>query len=249
MNINTVGDNEVTGTLRQSMGLVAAVDAVFTELGDKGLAHTHQPCVGAEATLAGAVAGIRDSDWVFWGRQVNAAALKRGLPLERLISHQLRSDAAAEIAALNIVAATSGPATRMPHAVGMAWAGRQDGVVALCELGDQAVSDGDFHCGVNFAGVMNAPVVFVVRSEGNIPVYARAAGYGVAGALVDGTDGTLVKAAVEEAADRARNGGGPTLIEARIARGQAVATLADMSFHDDAVQAALAVAARSVNPS
>jgi pyruvate dehydrogenase E1 component alpha subunit len=119
-------------------------------------------------------------------------------------------------------------ATHVPHAAGLAWGKKLRGedVVAMAFFGDGATSEGAFHEGVNFAAVMNAPVVFVCNNNGwaiSTPLEAqtraqtladKAIGYGIPGVRVDGLDVLAVYEAAREAVDRARSGGGPTLIEA-----------------------------------
>jgi pyruvate dehydrogenase E1 component alpha subunit len=204
--------------LKGVVALTAAIDSQMTRLSEAGLIAPHQACTGEEAALVGAVAAMEAQDWIFWGRQVNVAALWRGLSVSNLFSQALFGGLESEIAALNIVNVTHGPASRLPHAVGLAWAAKNDGVVALCELGDGALSDGDFHVGVNFAGVMNAPVVFVVRSGGDVRVSERAEGYGVRSMIVQSEDAETVRRGVAEAADLARQGEGPTLVELQVSR-------------------------------
>ena len=123
-------------------------------------------------------------------------------------------------------------ATWIPKAAGIAYASKAsgDGAVTLCTFGDGATSKGDFHEGANFAAVHRLPVVLVCENNGyaiSVPLRlqsggsslaARAAGYGIPGVAVDGTDVPACYAAVREAVDRARAGEGPTLIEARIWR-------------------------------
>jgi TPP-dependent pyruvate/acetoin dehydrogenase alpha subunit len=98
--------------------------------------------------------------------------------------------------------------------------------VALAFCGEGTASEGDFHTALNFSGVLNTPTIFMLRNNGyaistpesvqtRAPSLAiRAEGYGIAGVRIDGTDLLMVVKAVRDAADRARNGGGPTLIEA-----------------------------------
>jgi 2-oxoisovalerate dehydrogenase E1 component alpha subunit len=123
-------------------------------------------------------------------------------------------------------------ATWIPKAAGIAYASRVrgDGAVTLCTFGDGATSKGDFHEGLNFAAVHRLPVVFVCENNGYAisvplarqtanPVLAdRAAGYGVQGVRVDGTDVPACYATARRAVARARAGDGPTLIEGRIWR-------------------------------
>ncbi|MBJ7599985.1 MAG: 2-oxoisovalerate dehydrogenase [Candidatus Nephthysia bennettiae] len=123
-------------------------------------------------------------------------------------------------------------ATWIPKAAGIAYASKLqgDGAVTLCTFGDGATSKGDYHEGLNFAAVHRLPVVFVCENNGyaiSVPLRlqsggeslaARAAGYGMAGETVDGTDVPACYQVAREAVARARAGEGPTLIEARIWR-------------------------------
>jgi 2-oxoisovalerate dehydrogenase E1 component alpha subunit len=123
-------------------------------------------------------------------------------------------------------------ASWIPKAAGIAYAARlqkQDTVV-LCTFGDGATSQGEFHEGVNFAAVHRLPVVFVCENNSyaisvpirlqtaNPDIADRAAGYGITGVTVDGTDVPVCFAATKEAVARARSGDGPTLIDAKIWR-------------------------------
>ncbi|MBB0247342.1 pyruvate dehydrogenase (acetyl-transferring) E1 component subunit alpha, partial [Streptomyces alkaliphilus] len=119
-------------------------------------------------------------------------------------------------------------ATQLPHAVGLARAARLrgDDVVALAMVGDGGTSEGDFHEALNFAAVWRAPVVFLVQNnrfaisvplakQTAAPTLAhKAVGYGMPGRLVDGNDAPAVHEVLVEAVERARSGGGPTLVEA-----------------------------------
>ncbi|HET7339762.1 MAG TPA: thiamine pyrophosphate-dependent dehydrogenase E1 component subunit alpha, partial [Candidatus Dormibacteraeota bacterium] len=119
-------------------------------------------------------------------------------------------------------------ASWIPKAAGIAYAAKLKGEtsVVLCTFGDGATSQGVFHEGVNFAAVHRLPVVFVCENNSyaisvpirlqmaNPDVADRAAGYGIAGVTVDGTDVPACFAASREAVARARRGEGPTLIDA-----------------------------------
>jgi 2-oxoisovalerate dehydrogenase E1 component alpha subunit len=123
-------------------------------------------------------------------------------------------------------------ASWVPKAAGIAYAAklRGEGTVTLCTFGDGATSQGAFHEGVNFAAVHRLPIVFVCENNGyaisvpirlqmqNPNVADRAAGYGMAGVTVDGTDVPASFAACREAVARARRGEGPTLVDAKIWR-------------------------------
>jgi 2-oxoisovalerate dehydrogenase E1 component subunit alpha len=123
-------------------------------------------------------------------------------------------------------------ASWIPKAAGIAYAARlqKQDVVVLCTFGDGATSQGEFHEGVNFAAVHRLPVVFVCENNSyaisvpirlqtaNPDIADRAAGYGILGVTVDGTDVPACYAAAKEAVERARSGEGPTLIDAKIWR-------------------------------
>jgi 2-oxoisovalerate dehydrogenase E1 component alpha subunit len=123
-------------------------------------------------------------------------------------------------------------ASWIPKAAGIAYASKlkKDGSVTLCTFGDGATSQGEFHEGVNFAAVHKLPVVFVCENNSyaisvpirlqtaNANIADRAAGYGIPGVTVDGTDVPASYAACTDAVARARRGEGPTLIDAKIWR-------------------------------
>ncbi|AQQ53039.1 thiamine pyrophosphate-dependent dehydrogenase E1 component subunit alpha [Planococcus lenghuensis] len=127
-----------------------------------------------------------------------------------------------------ILTGSSPVTTQLPHAVGVALAGKMTGedFITFTTLGEGSSNQGDFHEGLNFAGVHKLPVVTVVENNKyaiSVPldrqvaakqVSDRAAGYGMPGETVDGNDPLEVYRSVKAAADRARRGEGPSLIEA-----------------------------------
>jgi 2-oxoisovalerate dehydrogenase E1 component alpha subunit len=133
---------------------------------------------------------------------------------------------------LKIAPVSIAVATWIPKAAGIAYASklRGEGSVVLCTFGEGASSQGDFHEGVNFAATHQLPVVFLCENNGyaiSVPIRLqmrnpniadRAAGYGIPGVTVDGTDVPAAFAACREAVARARRGEGPTLIDAKIWR-------------------------------
>ena len=132
---------------------------------------------------------------------------------------------------LNIVTASAPVGVQYPQATGSALAFKmrgEDGVVLTCG-GEASTSGGDWHEAMNFAGVHDLPVVFLIENNVyaiSIPetlqvagsIAARADGYGFPGVAVDGNDVLAVYEAAKEAFERARRGEGPTLIEARTYR-------------------------------
>jgi pyruvate dehydrogenase E1 component alpha subunit len=138
-------------------------------------------------------------------------------------------------------------ATQIPHAVGFAWGSRLKGEdrVAIVNFGDGATSEGSFHEGATFAGVMKAPVVLFCNNNQwaiSTPLSAQTAaptladkaiGYGMPGLRVDGGDVLAVYEATREAVARARAGDGPTFIEAVTYRVAPHATADDPSLYID----------------
>jgi 2-oxoisovalerate dehydrogenase E1 component alpha subunit len=132
----------------------------------------------------------------------------------------------------HIVSVSSPVATQILHAVGIALAAKIRGTdqVAVAIMGEGSSNQGDVHEALNFAAIHRLPFVFMVENNGyaiSVPaekelsvrdVAMRASGYGIPGVVVDGTDVLACYAASREAVDRARSGGGPTLIEAKVTR-------------------------------
>jgi len=135
-------------------------------------------------------------------------------------------------AALGIITGSSPIATQIPHAAGIAYAMRyrgQDAVVG-CWFGDGATSEGDWHEGLNFAGIHRLPVVWYCENNRyaiSVPlskqmavanVADRASAYGFEGVVVEGNDVLGCYEASRRAIEKARGGGGPTLIELKTYR-------------------------------
>ncbi|MFH0070123.1 thiamine pyrophosphate-dependent dehydrogenase E1 component subunit alpha [Peribacillus sp. NPDC056705] len=126
-----------------------------------------------------------------------------------------------------IVTGSSPVTTQVPHAVGIALAGKMEGkdIVSFVTFGEGSSNQGDFHEGANFAGVHKLPVILMCENNQyaiSVPIEKqlacgkvsdRAIGYGMPGVTVDGNDPIEVYRVVKEAADRGRRGEGPSLIE------------------------------------
>ena len=132
----------------------------------------------------------------------------------------------------NLLSVSSPVATQILHAVGIALAAkiRGTGQVALTAMGEGSSNQGDVHEALNFAAIHRLPFIFLVENNGyaisvpaamevSVPdVAMRAAGYGMPGVVVDGSDVLACYAAAQTAVERARAGDGPTLIEAKVIR-------------------------------
>lgn len=131
-----------------------------------------------------------------------------------------------------IMSVSSPIATQIPQAAGAALAVkiRHESSVVAVYFGEGSTSSGHFHEGLNFASVHRLPVIFICENNDwaiSVPrekqmavttVGERATAYGLPGIVIDGTDPLATYAATEAAVDRARNGGGPTLIDAHVCR-------------------------------
>src|SRR5215467_5086233 len=161
-------------------------------------------------------------------RRIHAAMVWRGWPIEKLLLFFAGFLEGGQPApSQHDLPITIPVGTQLPHAVGLAYAAqyRGDDVVAMAYFGDGATSEGDFHEALNFAGVWHVPLVVVVQNNQwaiSIPLKKqthsrtlaqKALAYGLPGIQVDGNDVLAVYAATREAVERARDDGGPTLIE------------------------------------
>ncbi|NLG09161.1 MAG: pyruvate dehydrogenase (acetyl-transferring) E1 component subunit alpha [Deinococcales bacterium] len=196
----------------------------------QGRLGVYPPFRGQEAAQVGAALALTERDWLVPSYRETAAALTHGLPLSQVILYWRSHPAGWRFPeGLRLLPFYVPIATQLPHAVGLALAGRyqaEEPWVVLAFIGDGGTSEGDFHEALNFAAVYKAPVVFVVqnngwaistpteRQMGNVRIKDRALGYGMAGVRVDGNDLAATWLTAREAVARARAGEGPTLIEA-----------------------------------
>ncbi|ARD46854.1 thiamine pyrophosphate-dependent dehydrogenase E1 component subunit alpha [Sporosarcina sp. P33] len=147
-----------------------------------------------------------------------------------------------------ILTGSSPVTTQLPHAVGVALAAKMNNedFITFVTLGEGSSNQGDFHEGMNFAGVHKLPTIVMVENNKyaiSVPVEKqlacekvsdRAIGYGMPGYTVDGTDPLTVYEVVKQAADRARSGEGPTLVEAVCYRLTAHSSDDDQRLYRDA---------------
>jgi pyruvate dehydrogenase E1 component alpha subunit/2-oxoisovalerate dehydrogenase E1 component alpha subunit len=222
----------------RAMSMSRLMDERMMRLQRQGRIGFYGTASGEEAAVVGSSMALEDEDWVFPALRQGAAALMRGMPLEVFIAQCIGNsmDVAkgrqmpvhASYRAANFVSWGSCIGTQMPHAVGMAYAAKHkgDSAVAMAYMGDGATSEGDFHVALNFAGVYKSPVVFFCQNNQwaiSVPldqqtasrsIAVKAEGYGFEGVQVDGNDVLKVFQVTKKAVEKAREGGGPTLIEA-----------------------------------
>lgn len=196
-------------------------------------------CQGQEAAQAGAAYALdNEKDWIAPYYRDMAVVLQFGItPKDLMLSVFAKAEDPNSGGRQmpghfgkrenRILTGSSPVTTQLPHAVGVALAAKmkEEDFITFVTLGEGSSNQGDFHEGMNFAGVHKLPTVVMVENNKyaiSVPVEKqlacekvsdRAVGYGMPGVTVDGTDPLEVYKVVKEAADRARRGEGPSLIE------------------------------------
>jgi pyruvate dehydrogenase E1 component alpha subunit len=216
--------------LYQAMTLSRMADARMLNLQRQGRLGTIPVNKGQEAAFCAPILALKESDWFVGSYRELGARLMRGETLENALllfngweegNVNENNDRTLPV---SIVLAS-----QLPQAVGLAYASRykkEKDTVVLAMFGDGATSEGDFHEALNFAAVLNAPVIFLCQNNQyaistplkiqtkSRTIAQKAIAYGIPGIQVDGNDALSVYQAVKEAVDRARADEGPTLIEA-----------------------------------
>ncbi len=221
-------DPETLSTLYRALRRLRHFDERAVVLHRQGRMGVYPPYGGMEASQAGVALALTPDDWLLPTYRDTGAALAYGLPISQAILYWRTSPHGwAMPQNLKVLPFYIPIASQYPHAVGCALAERMRGTrnVALALIGDGGSSEGQFHEALNFAGALQAPCVFVLQNNGwaiSVPTSSqtratdlsrRADGYGIPGVRVDGNDVVAVHHVAREAVARARDGGGPTLIE------------------------------------
>ena len=193
--------------------------------------------LGQEAVAVGACWGLRLDDVVVSTHRGHHHCIAKGIDVERALAELMGRQAGfarGRGGSMHLVAPDVGVigtngivGAGLPIALGaaLAFATRGEDRVAVCFFGEGAAGSGNFGEAMNIAGLWGLPVVFVCENNQYVElapsrvhvagdIYRRAEGYGFPGVRVDGNDVMAVRAAVGAAVDRARSGGGPTLVEA-----------------------------------
>jgi 2-oxoisovalerate dehydrogenase E1 component len=197
---------------------------------------------GEEAVAAGAVAALNEDDYITITHRGHGPTIARTLDLKGAMAELAGKEAGfcrgkggtmhisdfnkAMLGAFPVV----GASITMAVGGGLAAKVQGSGKVAIAFFGDGASNQGTFHEGINLAAVWDLPVIFLCENNGYAiftkreramrvkNIADRACAYGIPGVVVDGMDPLAVYRAVQEAAERARSGQGPTLIEAKTYR-------------------------------
>ena len=189
---------------------------------------TYAPGKGQEGCQVGAANALEKEDWYVPMYRDSAGMMAFGMPPENLLLYWGGDERGMYIPpGLNMLPIAVPVATQLPHAAGVAMAKRLQGEksVAYAVTGDGGTSKADFHEAMNFAGVNGLPVVFGVENNqwaisvkrnkqtASKTIAQKAVAYGFEGILVDGNDVIASYEVTKHAVEKARRGGGPTLIE------------------------------------
>jgi 2-oxoisovalerate dehydrogenase E1 component alpha subunit len=228
----------------RALSLARALDERMWRLARAGRAHFAVPCSGHEAIGVGYALAMRPGvDWLSPHYRDLAALLVLGMePRDVMLcffsrpsdpnAHGRQPYAHFGSRTLHVLSQQGPQPNHVSHGVGCAWGSQLlgDGSVSVIAFGDGGAQKGEVHESMNVAAIHRLPCVFVVHRNGwtqsvkrsdqyaTETLVARAAGYGMPGIAVDGMDVEAVYAAAAEAVERARAGGGPTLIDAHCVR-------------------------------
>ncbi|WP_255169569.1 pyruvate dehydrogenase (acetyl-transferring) E1 component subunit alpha [Natrononativus amylolyticus] len=236
----------------EQMRLARHFDQRAVSLQRQGRMGTYPPLSGQEGAQIASAHALDDDDWLFPSYREHGAGLVRGLTLKRTLLYWMGHEQGNAIPEdVNIFTVAVPIATQIPHATGAAWASRLKGEenAFLCYFGDGATSEGDFHEGLNFAGVFDTPSVFFCnnnqwaisvpreRQTASETIAQKAEAYGFEGVQVDGMDPLAVYKVTRDAIEKAKNPDEdelrPTLIEAVQYRFGAHTTADDPSVYRD----------------
>ncbi|MBI5885484.1 MAG: pyruvate dehydrogenase (acetyl-transferring) E1 component subunit alpha [Deltaproteobacteria bacterium] len=227
----------------ETIVLARAFNSRALSLQREGRIGTYPSILGQEASQIGSALAFDAADWFVSSFRESGVFVAMGYPMPLLLRYWMGDERGMQCPeGLHIYPMAVPVSSQIPHAtgIGMAMTYRGDKKAVAAYFGDGASSRGDFHEGLNIAGVFKAPVVFLCQNNQwaiSVPrsrqtaantIAQRAYSYGMEGIQVDGNDVVAVYKAASEAAARAKAGGGPTLIECHTYR------LDDHTTSDDA---------------
>lgn len=223
-----VSDQQLDIFYRQII-LARTLDQKLVSMQRQGRLGTYAPLEGQEACQLGFAAALKEEDWFVPSFREMAVLMGLGMPLENLILYWMANEKGGKAPEnLNILPPSVPVGSHPLHAVGIAWAMKLRKIPSVvgCGFGDGATSEGDFHEAMNFAGVMHVPAVFMCqnnqyaisvprkRQTASKTIAQKALAYGFDGVQIDGNDILVSYGVAREAVEKAREGGGPTFIEA-----------------------------------
>lgn len=246
-------DAELYQKMYRNMVLARELDRRMLALQRQGRIGTYAMLEGQEAVQIGSALALEPNDFVFPSYREHGVQVTRGLPIEVLLAYwKGLPNANWDMERYRTAIVTVPIASQLPHAVGYSYFTklRGESTVSVAYFGDGATSETDFHSGMNFAGVWKTPTVFICannlyaisvpydKQTASETIAQKANAYGFEGLRVDGMDPIAVYLATRLAAKRARDGKGPTLIEAMTYRYGPHATADDPTLYrsDDEVE-------------
>ncbi|WP_314324403.1 pyruvate dehydrogenase (acetyl-transferring) E1 component subunit alpha [Paenarthrobacter ilicis] len=247
--VKDVGDEQLC-SLYEDMTVIRRIDTEATALQRQGELALWPPLLGQEASQIGSSRSLHDDDFVFPSYRESGVAYVRGAHLSE-IARVWRGNASYgwDPQRINLATPQIIIGSQSLHATGYAMGVQLDGAstAVMAYFGDGATSEGDVNEAMVFAASYQAPVVFFcqnnhwaisepVRVQSHVQLADRPNGFGIPSMRVDGNDVLAVMAATRAALDRARNGGGPTFIEAVTYRMGPHTTADDPSRYRDPIE-------------
>ena len=222
-------DKETLIKMYKTMTLGRVADIRALQYQRQGRMLTYAPNMGQEAAQVGAIAAVEERDWLSPGFRDLDFMLYRGVPLRQVYLYWYGNEWGShyeegqKILPINIIIGS-----QINHAAGIAYASKilKKDEIALAVIGDGGTSHGEFYEGMNFAASYNAPLVTIIQNNQyaiSTPrrkatkaetLAQKAVAFGAEGIQVDGNDVLAMYVAMKEAANHARSGKGPVLIEA-----------------------------------
>ncbi|MGO9614029.1 MAG: pyruvate dehydrogenase (acetyl-transferring) E1 component subunit alpha [Dissulfurispiraceae bacterium] len=215
-------------SLYECVVLSRTFDHYALNLQREGRLGTYASVLGQEASQVGSAYALEETDWIFPSFRESAVYIAKGYPIYMLFQYWAGDERGAKTpGTMNIFPICIPVGTQIPQAVGAAMGAkyRKDRIAVAAYFGDGGTSKGDFHEGLNLAGVFKLPAVFICQNNQwaiSVPrekqtssktIAQKAFAYGFEGIQVDGNDIFAVYKATKIAVEKAKQGGGPTLIE------------------------------------
>lgn len=211
----------------EAMKLTRVADIKALQFQRQGRMLTYAPSQGQEAAQVGSIAASEQDDWMVQAFREMGALLYKGVDIKQIFLYWYGNEDGSKYEQ-NILPVSVPIASQLNHASGIAYASKILGKeqVVVTYVGDGGTSHGEFHEAMNFAQVFEVPMVTIIQNNHwaistpranqtkSETLAQKALAYGMRGIQVDGNDVLAMYVATKEAVDRARNGEGPTLIEA-----------------------------------
>ena len=222
-------DDQRLKQIYEQMKFLRTFDTKAVSLQRQGRMGAYSEFKGQEAIQVGIALSLKKEDWLFPTYRDSAAIIARGVPPEYILRYWSGDEEGENFPeGINVFPIAIPVASQIPHAVGGAWAlkHRAQNAATLVTIGDGGTSKADFYEGMNLAGVFNLPVVCVIQNNQYAISLPRAYqthtatlaqkgfAFGIEAIQVDGNDLLGVYQVLSRAVEKARKGGGPTIVEA-----------------------------------